>query len=118
MAPGSSSAGGHSNVTRIFQETLREVRHVLGPCPQGRDRDDILRQPEEKILTKATPLHMRLKILVSGCDHPHVEFDHLFAAHSAQGSILKRSEERLLSDWREISNLIEKDRPAVRCSSI
>ena len=83
------------------------------PRTQRRDRDDIFGQTEEEILAKAAGLGALLEIVVGGRDDAHVEIDPLGAADPANSAILERSQQGFLAGQSEISDLVEKDCPAV-----
>src|SRR5262245_14669142 len=87
---------------------------VLGAFSQRRDLDARDRQPKIQIGAKRALIGLRTQVAVSGRDDTDVDLDVLLAAQPAEGTALEHAEQRRLHSQRQLADLIEKDRSAMR----
>ena len=90
-------------------------KNVGGPLLQRRhvQFDDV--QPEVEVLPKPARGDRGQKVGVRGAEHPHVHPPSLARAQPLELLVLDHPEQFHLSTRREISDLVEKQRAAVRC---
>src|SRR5205823_5426771 len=74
---------------------------------------DHLQAPEE-VLAEPSFLHELRKVAVGGADHAQVEQDRLLSADPLDLVLLQRPEDLRLEIQRQIADLVEEQRPAVR----
>src|SRR5690554_1601559 len=99
----------------LLLEKMRDERlNILAPLAErGEMKADHI-QPVKEIFPKASLAHLFFKIAVCRGDHAHVDRDLALTPDGPHGALLKRSEQFHLKLARELSNLIEEERPAIR----
>src|SRR5579864_3236394 len=95
-------------------EVLGKQRDVFAAFPQCRQAnfDDI--QAVIQILAESSLLDFPQQILIGGCDHAHLDFDFLTSSHTIESSLLQDPQQIRLKLGRDVANLIEENRAAVR----
>src|SRR5262249_28447991 len=91
-----------------------EQRNVLVPFPQRRHGQRNHVQTEKKIGAKATLTDFFVEVAVGGGDDADVDPERLAAADRLELLLLKHAQELDLRLERQLADLIEKERPAVR----
>ena len=92
----------------------REHRDVVRPITQRRNRDRKHRQPEIEILPELPGRNRRAQVAVGRRDDADVHLQKGGAADALEPLLFERAEDLGLQRQRQIANLVEKQRPAVR----
>ena len=86
----------------------------LAPLAQRRHAHAHHRQAVVEILAEGAAVHLAHQIAVGGRDHAHVDGDHLRAADAADLALLERAQQLGLQLERQLADLVEEERAAVR----
>ena len=97
-----------------FQKPGGEFGNILEPFPERRDVEGKHVQPVVQILPELPLGHGLDQIPVGACNHPHIHFDRLVAAHPLKLAFLKHPEQFALQSQSDLRNLVQQDRPSVR----
>src|SRR5687768_3070141 len=103
------------SLRKSLDEVRREKRNVFGPMAQGRDDDRKDVQAIVQVGAKGMPLYHLPKVVVSGCNDPDVHGDGTPTASQAFDLLLLKCTKQLrLQFERKVTDLVEKERAAVR----
>ena len=78
------------------REMQRQHFDILAAFAQGRQSDDLERQPVEQIGTKAAARHQAGQIFVGGADQPHIDGDGAVGADAGQFAIFDDAQQAFL----------------------
>ena len=104
----------HTRVAVFGQEMVHEQRHILAPLPQRRDLDAHDVEPVEKVRPKLLRLDHRRKVTMGGGDDPQVDGYRTRSSDGAHFLVLQRAQKLGLYAARDLADLVEKERAAVR----
>ena len=90
-----------------------EVADVFRPLAQRRHLDGNDFQPPVQVFAEGALAHPLRQIAVGGADHAQVELDRLLAADPLDLVLLERAQDLALQVHRQITDLVEEERPAV-----
>ena len=93
---------------------LHEHAHVAASLAQRRQLDDDDREPVVQIEAEATAVHLGAEIAVRRRDDAHVDRDVVLAADAPDAPPLEHAEQVRLDRERELADLVEEERAAVR----
>ena len=97
-----------------MHEVVGEDRNLLGPLPERRDHDLDHVEAIVEILAETTAGHRLLEVLIGGREHPHVDLHGGPSSDARELAVLEDVEKLALQRGVEVTDLVEKDRPAVR----
>src|SRR6185295_6138222 len=98
----------------LAREVLDQGADVLRSLAQRRDVDARHRQPEVEIGPEGPLIGLRAQVAVGRRDDADVDLDVLLAADAAERTPLEDPEQGRLDRQRQLADLVEEDRPAVR----
>ena len=104
-----AAAGG-----RFSHQVVDEQRDVLAPLAQRREVDGHHLQPVVEVLAEASGRDRPPEVAVGGSDDPDVHLPPLRPAHGADLVLLEDAQELGLERRRDVPDLVEEDRAAVR----
>ena len=87
---------------------------VLGPIAQRRDLDARDRQAEVQVGAKRPLVDLGAQIAVRRRDDADIDLDVFLAAEAAKRAAFEHAEQRRLHGQRQLTDLVEEDRAAVR----
>jgi hypothetical protein len=93
---------------------LGEERDVVTPVAQGGHSQREHAEPVEEIGTEPSAVHGGLEILIRCSDHPDVDVEGRGAADAPDLALLEHAQQLRLGAQREIADLVEEQRAAVR----
>ena len=93
---------------------LGEHGHILAAIPQRRhdDSDDV--QAIQQVEPKPPGRGFLPQIAIGGGDHAHVDPTRGVLPDAAQLSVLEHSKHLGLGPWRELTDLVQEERPSLR----
>jgi hypothetical protein len=89
-------------------ERSHELREIVDPMPERRNRDEGRGESKEQILAKLSDRHFALEIAVRGGDDPHVDLPLLMAPDATHAPTVERAEKPRLQLEGHLSDLVEK----------
>src|SRR5262249_46163178 len=95
-------------------KVLDEERNVSLPAPQRRELDATDREAEKEVFAEASRLDLALEIAPGHSDDPNVHLGPARRTDALHLSALQRAEQLRLELGREIRDLVEEERAAVR----
>src|SRR5262249_564584 len=95
-------------------EMVNKRRHVASAIAEGRDIDRNNVEPIIQVFAESTVFDHSLEIAICRRDHSHVDLHGLGGADAHDLFLLQRAKQLGLHAYVQISDLIEKQRPAVR----
>src|SRR5205085_2278414 len=98
----------------LVAKMSRERVDVGATLSEGRDADRDHVQPIKEVLAEGAARDHLVEIAVGRRDEAHIHLDRLRAADALELTLLKDAEELHLDGWRDVSDLVEKERPFVR----
>ena len=107
--PGPSVAGGE-----LREDVVDEAVEILPTLAQGgqADADDV--QSKEEVLAKAPGRDLGLELAIGRGDHTGVDGERRRAADPLETTLLEEAQQLGLQLERQLADLVEKERPAVR----
>ena len=93
---------------------VRKEQQILWPLLQTRNTDRELIDTVIQILTKFALLNSRTKILIRSGNQTHIDRNLLVAAYRTHLTFLQRPQQLHLHRIRQITDLIQEDRTAIR----
>ena len=106
------------HLRKIRSELPEQQIDISLSLPEGRDADLGRRKAEIKVFAELAPLHGLVQMYVGGGDHAYVRVLHLVGAHLTVLSALQHAEQERLGLQRELCDLVQKERTAVRLLEI
>ena len=101
-------------VALLAEEVLDQERDVLGALAERRHREHHDRDAVVEVEAEAPVVDLGAQIAVRRGDEAHVDRDLVPSADAAEPAPLERAEQRGLERWRELADLVEEERAAVR----
>ena len=84
-------------------------------CAQRRDLQHDLRQSVVQIVAKLAGRRQVFEILIGGADDAHVDWDLLTSSDTLDHALLKKAQQLHLQGERQVTDLVEEERSAMRC---
>src|SRR6266851_5200296 len=96
-----------------LDQVFDEQRNVIHAFPQRGHLDRKYIQPVKEILTECACRHGRLQVAIRGGQYPDIHGNRLAAPDAFQFPLLEHAQQSNLCLHRELTDLVQEDRPAV-----
>ena len=98
----------------LAHEGVGEQRGVALSAAKRRDLDDDFGEAVVEVLAEPALRDHGAQVLVGGAHHAHVDRDLLAAAQALDDAVLQEAQDLRLQRRRQVADLVEKERAAVR----